>query len=897
MVHSFNDVAKPFDLRCEFTVNPIGLDITKPRFSWALNHPRRGQYQTAYQILVSSSLSKLMVDEGDVWDSGKVISKNSINIVFEGSPLESGKTYYWKIHFWDKDGNVSAWSEVAYFEMGLLNTDDWKGKWIQGGQLLRKEFIIEKEVERARVYVCGLGYYELRINGCKVGDKALDPGWTDYDKRVLYSTYDVTRQLKTGRNAIGLILGRGRHIEAYGYGPSKAILQLNIEFTDGTKRSIFTDDTWKASDGPIVSNDIYNGTKYDARLEKDGWDEPGYNDSSWSSCELAEHPKGKLVSSATLPPVRVVGHVLPIDMFNPRPGVYVYDFGQNFTGWVRLRVKGPAGSEVKLRYSELLREDGTLNVLPLRGAEATDVYILKGEGVEEFEPKFTYHGFRYVEVTGFPGVPTLESLEARVVHSDVESSGGFMCSNQLLNRVHKNIRWGQLSNLMSIPTDCPQRDERMGWLGDAQLSAELAILNFWMPSFYEKFMADIRDSQAEDGSIPDVVPPYWKLYPADPAWGTACVVIPWLLYVYYGDIRALQENYELIKRWVDFLTSQSVDHILSFSKYGDWCPPAHVRSIETPGELVSTWVYYHDVSTIAKIAKILGREEDFNKYSGLAVEIKEAFNRRFLKEDRYAAEVVPYLPSFLQSYSQTCNVLPLHLEMVPEEKVGAILKTLVEDIEVGHDKHLSTGIIGTRYILETLTRYGKAELAYAIATQRTYPSWGHMIELGATTIWERWEYLAGSGMNSHNHIMFGTVDSWLYKTLAGINVDPSAPAFEHIIIKPHVLSDLKYVSASLVTIRGTISSEWINAGDSLILKVTVPVNTVADVYVPKIGFQKVIISESGVVVWRGSDYLAKVDGIIGGREEGGFVVFSVGSGTYVFELKEERCTGLALSAT
>lgn len=887
MTYTFNDSAWPSDLRCEFTLNPLGLDVTKPRFSWVVNHSRRGQYQLAYQILVSSSLSKIMEGEGDIWDSGKVFSRNSINVVFEGFPLESGKTYYWKVRFWDKSDNASAWSEIASFEMGLLSAKDWEGKWIQGGQLLRKVFTIEKEVRRARAYVCGLGYYELRINGLKVGDRALDPGWTDYDKRILYSTYDVSPQLKIGRNAIGIILGRGRHIEAYGYGAPRAILQLSIEFLDGSKKIIITDETWKASAGPIISDDIYNGTRYDARLEKEGWDEPSYDDSNWSFCKLAEPPKGKLVSSATLPPVRVVGNIPPVDISNPKPGVYIYDFGQNFTGWVRLRVSGPAGSEVKLRYSELLCEDGMLNTLPNRGAEATDVYILKGIGVEEFEPRFTYHGFRYVEVTGFPGVPALESLEARVVHSDVESSGGFICSNQLLNRIHKNVRWGQLSNLMSIPTDCPQRDERMGWLGDAQLSAELAILNFWMPCFYEKFIADVRDSQAEDGSLPDVVPPYWKLYPADPAWGTAFVVIPWLLYIYYGDVRVLEENYDGIKKWVAFLTSQSVDHILSFSKYGDWCPPAHVRPVETPGEVVSTWVYYHDVSTLARIAKILGREEDFNIYSDLANKIKEAFNKKFLKEDRYAAEVLPYLPSFLQSYSQTCNLLPLYLDMVPEDKLGAILKNLIEDIEVGHDKHLNTGIIGTRYILETLTKYGKAELAYAIAVQKTYPSWGYMIELGATTIWERWEFLAGSGMNSHNHIMFGTVDSWLYKVIAGINIDPSNPAFENFKIKPHMLGDLRYAGASLMTVRGLVSSEWVRADNSLMLKVCVPANSAAEVYIPKMGIENALISESGVVIWRGKEYLAMVEGITGGREEDGFVIFNVGSGSYIFELKEE----------
>ena len=869
-------IPRPTDLRCEYARNPIGLDVAKPRFSWVLYHPKRGQVQTAYQIIVSSSIEKIMADEGDMWDSGKVISNRSANVTYEGGPLESCKTYYWKVRWWDKEGNVSPWSEIACFEMGLLKPEDWKAKWITGGQLLRKEFTIDKEVAKARAYVTGLGYYELRINGRKVGDKVLDPGWTDYKKRILYSTYDVTEYLKRGRTAIGIILGRGRYIKEYGYeGEPKAILQLNIEFADGTTAIIATDETWKASDGPIISDDIYDGEVYDARLEKDGWDEPGYDDSDWRRCEIAKPPGGKLVSGASFPPIRAVKTIQPIRILNPRPGVYVYDFGQNFTGWVRLKVSGPRGTKVKLRYAELIYEDGSINTKPNRKAKATDVYILKGEGIEVYEPRFTYHGFRYVEVTGFPGTPALENLEGVVVHTDVESVGGFVCSNPLINQIHRNIRWGQLSNLMSVPTDCPQRDERMGWMGDAQLTAEEAILNFWMPGFYEKWIRDIMDAQAEDGSVPDVVPPYWRLYPADPAWGTAYVVIPWLLYVYYGDLRILEEAYEGIKRWVDFLASKAEGYILRFSKYGDWCPPAHIRPVETPGELVSTWVFYHDALTLSKIAEVLGKAEDAKRYSELAEKIKEAFNKEFLKDDHYAMG------------SQTCDTLPLYLDMVPEDKVDAVLKHLINDIEVLHDKHLNTGIVGTRYLLETLTRYGRADLAYAIATQTTYPSWGYMIKEGATTLWERWEYLAGSGMNSHNHIMFGSVDIWFYKVLAGINVDPSAPGFERFMIKPCVVGDLEHVSASVKTIRGMVACEWARTHNSIVMKVTIPVNSKAIVYVPKMGLKDVIVKEGDTVIWSKGSYMGGVEGIDGGKEEGDYIVFSVGSGTYTFSLSGE----------
>jgi alpha-L-rhamnosidase len=760
--------------------------------------------------------------------------------------------------------------------MGLLSSGDWEAHWIQGGQFLRREFTLEREVERARAYVCGLGYYELRMNGRKVGDRVLDPGWTLYQKRALYSTYDVTDYLANGRNALGIILGNGRHIEAYGYGLPKAIMQLEMEFTDGSRETIATDESWSASDGPIVSDDLFNGEEYDARLEKPGWDSPDFDDSSWSQCTQTDPPGGRLVSQASFPPIRKVKALQPVDVLNPRPGVYVYDFGQNFTGWVRLRVRGPRGTEVRLRFSELLDRDGMINTKPNRQAKSTDVYILKGEGVEEYEPRFTYHGFRYVELTGFPGTPTIRTLEGIVVYSDVEEAGGFICSDPLINRIHGNIIWGQLSNLMSVPTDCPQRDERMGWTGDAQLTAEESILNFWMPGFFEKWIDDILDAQEEDGRIQDVVPPYWRFPDSDPAWGTTITVIPWLLYVYYGDVRILEKCYQGVIKWVEYLLSNSTGFVLSMSKYGDWCPPAHVKPVETPGELVSTWVFYHDALTISKMAKALGRQGDSEKYEALATKIREVFNERFLKDDSYSTG------------SQTCHILPLYLDIVPEDRAGSVFENLVKDIEVTHDRHLNTGIIGTRYLLDTLTKYGRSDLAYDIATQTTYPSWGYMIREGATTLWERWEYLAGGGMNSHNHIMFGAVDAWFYRTLAGINVDPSAPAFERFIIEPHIVGDLRFVSASTRTIVGTVRSEWVRSEGRLMLKLSVPVGSSTEIYVPKMGLENISVRESGEEIWRDSEITKKADGIIKAGEEDGSVVFEVGSGQYAFELTGER---------
>jgi len=904
-------------------LNPLGIDILYPRFSWGLSHSERGQSQSAYQILVARSREKLQAEKADVWDSGKVESDQSVNVVYGGKTLESRETYYWMVHVWDKDGQVSPYSKVATFEMGLLRSDDWEGEWISGGNLLRKKFTVDKNVKKARAYICGLGYYELRISGEKVGDHVLDPGWTDYDKRILYVTYDITKYLKVGTNAVSAMLGNGRYsppdetvnksrhhpLKKYSDSPV-LILQVNIDFTDGSSMRIVTDETWKATQGPIISDDIYDGEIYDARLEKPGWDLPNYNDPDWDSAAIANAPEGKLVSQASFPPIKMIKRIQPIEITNPRPNVYVYDFGQNFTGWVKLKVTGIEGDKVTLRYAELLDDNGMINTVPNRGAKATDEYILKGKEQEIYEPHFTYHGFRYVEVTGFPGAPMLESLEGCIVHSAVEPIGGFICSNPLINQIHRNILWAQLSNLMSVPTDCPQRNERMGWMGDAQLTIEEAIYNFDMASFYTKWIGDIKEAQKEDGSVPDVVPPYWSIYPADPAWGTACVVIPWYLYLYYKDTKVLEQNYSGIKKWVNFLSAQATDYILSYGRGGDWCPPLHILSVDTPIKVTSTWYYYHDALILSKIAHILGKSGDAKIYAQLSDKIKDAFNKEFLQEDRYSAEkysdlyekIKAFLPvtisegkgkemvkRFVRIFgtnSQTSNILALFLNMVPEDKKKVVMKNLVDDITITHSNHLNTGIVGTRYILDVLTRYGQVDLAYKLVTQTSYPSWGYMIKEGATTIWERWEHLTDAGMNSHNHVMFGTVDPWFYKVLAGISFDPAGPGSQRINIKPYPVGDLKYVNASLKTIKGMVSSSWGKHNRSLVLNVALPVNSDAKISIPKMGLKDVIVKESGNIVWEKGSYVGSVSGIIEGKEDENYVTFDVGSGSYSFEINE-----------
>jgi alpha-L-rhamnosidase len=846
----------------------MGVDERRPRFSWVLRHERRGERQSAFRVIVSSSEDRALRGEGDVWDSGKVVSPENW-VEYGGPALKSNTRYFWRVKWWDSTGAESPWSQVARFHTGFLEQGDWKASWITGGTLLRKEFRLEKPIRRAMAYVTGLGYYELRLNGRKVGDRVLDPGWTDYSKRVLYAVYDVTDLVRQGENAVGIMLGKGRYIKDYGYEDRRmGIFQLEVEFHDGSSARVVSDSTWKASDGPIVSDDIYNGEVYDARLEKEGWDSPGYDDRDWRAAEVVKGSGGKLVSSATFPPIRRVRFIQPLKVLTPRPGVYVYDMGQNFTGWVRLKVRGPRGTEVKLRFSELADSQGNLDTRNLRKAKATDVYILKGEGEEVYEPRFTYHGFRFVEVTGYPGVPTLDSVVGVVVHSDVEPTGYLVTSNPLLNQIHQNVWWGQLSNLMSVPTDCPQRDERMGWTGDAQLSAEEAVLNFWMPAFYEKWLNDILDAQTDEGVVPAVVPPYWRRIPGDPAWGTAITVIPWTLYLYYGDRRELERAYEGVKKWVSFLLSKSENYVCKVGTWGDWCPPSHIFPAETPLEVTSTWVMYRDLLTLSAMAETLGRKEDASKYAALAEEVREAFNKAFLKEDHYATG------------SQTCNVLPLALDMVPKERVEAVVKHLLRDIQVTHDNHLNTGIVGTRYLLEVLSKFDRADVAYTIATQTTYPSWGYMIREGATTIWERWEYLAGEGMNSHNHIMFGTVDIWFYRNLGGVRV--IKPGFEEVEIRPDQV-ELKFVAVSLNTVRGPLRVE-VERGVSTRMRVSVPVGTSAKVYVPIPG-PNAVVREGKTVIWAEGRAKESPEGIKGIRLQDRYLEVEVGSGDFDFSAK------------
>lgn len=873
------------DLRCEYAVNPLGVEVKEPRLSWRLDSAERGQKQTAYQILVASSQQHLLADQGDLWDSGRVPSSSSIQVVYKGKPLSSRQRCYWKVRVWDKNGRASRYSGPSFWEMGLLSPKDWSAEWIGypagwPGRALyfRYDFELPRAAQQGRAYIAGLGYYELSLNGLRVGDHVMDPAPTDYSKRVLYATYDITPYLRQGPNAIGVIVGNGW------YGMPKLLMQLEVTFADGSSAKFFTRGghtdlgrEWRLTSGPIVANSIYDGEIYDARLEKPGWNRPDQKrpnphgrTEGWVVAVPVEPPGGRLVSQM-IEPIKVVETLTPRSVREPAPGVYVYDAGQNLAGWAALRLRGKQGAQVTLRYAENLKPDGTVNQDNLRKAAATDVYISKGGEVETWEPRFTYHGFRYVQLEGYPGRPTLDELTIKAVRTSVEANGKFECSNALLNRIHQMVWWTEASNLHGIPTDCPQRDERMGWLNDLTVRIEQALYNFHLPRFYAKFLEDVRDTQAEDGSITDTAPFKWGRRPADPV-SASYLLLAWELYRHYGDTRAMARHFDGFKAWVNFLISNSDNLIVRYGSWGDWSPPitfgtpgsigAGAVSRDTPVQLMSTGYLYYCARLLSQMAGILGRKTEQAHYQSLARQVAEAFNRRYWNEAAggYGAN------------NQAANAFALFLGIVPKERLLRVVGNLVKDVEK-HDWHLTTGNLCTKYLLEALTEHGRVDAAYRIVTQETYPSWGFMLANGATTLWERWEHKTGGEMNSHNHPMMGSVGSWFYKYLAGIMPDPQSAGFARIIIRPHVVRDLKWVRAEYTSPHGQIGSFWEREDGKLKLKVRIPVNSTAKVWFP---------GEDPGAVTEGGAPASSAPGVTFLRKEARALVFEIGSGDYEF---------------
>ncbi len=831
----------PVNLRCEYLQNPLGVDISRPRLSWSIEGAGSNQCQSAYRIMVSSTKDSLQTGDYDLWDSGKVDGGCLQSVEYGGQALSSGQRAWWKVMLWDRDNHSLPESPPAWWEMGLLHREDWHGRWIaattdtsfEGAPLLRNEFRLKSRIKRARAYICGLGYYELRLNGVRVGERLLDPAFTNYDKRVLYVTYDITSCLAEGDNAVGVILGNGWynvHTEAewdFHKAPWRAsprfLLEMRIEYTDGGSEIVSSGSEWKTTAGPVIYNSIYGGETYDARLEKAGWDIVGYDDTAWNGVKMVEPPAGAL-KAMLMAPASVMMIMNPVSLAEPSPDTYIYDMGQNFAGCVRLTVRGPRGVKVTLKYGERLNKDGTLdqeNIAqyvklgdPARRFQ-TDEYILKGDQTETWASSFTYHGFQYVEVRGLTEKPKLDDLCGLAINTAVERAGRFFCSNKMLNKVWRNSLWSYASNLIGYPTDCPHR-EKNGWTGDAHLAAEQGIMNFDVAVVYTKWMADLCDAQRDNGALPVIVPTGgWGQFEERgnicPAWDSAVVLIPWYMFIYYGDKRILKDNYRQMRRYVDCMSRMADDYII-YGGLGDWCPAGE----ETPVELLSTAYYYSDTILLSRIAGMLGLHEDKENYVCLAQEIQNAFDKKFFDPTigRYG------------NGSQTSFCCALYHGLVKDRYKSAVLQRLLQKIETGGWR-LDTGIMGAKYLLRVLTDNGWADIAYHLAAGMDYPGWGYWIKQGASTLWENW-----NGENSRNHIMFGDISAWFYQGLAGINADPLYPGFEHIIIRPNPVQDLEFVQAEYRSVRGRIYSNWRKEGKKVVFDIGIPVNTTATICLP-----------------------------------------------------------------
>lgn len=1098
------------DLKCEYAVNPIAIDTHQPKFSWIAESKGRGGLQTSYQILVSENLENLDKNRGEVWDSGKVKSDNSVHVRYTGTALESGKKYFWKVKIWGENQNVSDWSAPATFEMGLLKEQDWEGKWIgerifnnlsygigkrgkavqlfgkdqpikgrfhrlakledgiainvwikldsftddmqtvyrkedgdatqllsigkkngqkgiwfglgintvyeedcaplpedffddkkwhmitvsfdrtakrfyadgkeikaitnlglisprgyatayigsnqnqkeffTGGideltvyrnglqvaeidrlmegslksmdligswefegqlksnfkhrsdppgkaQLLRKEFAVTKNIKRAKVYFSGLGLSELYLNGDKVGEDVLTPAHTDYHKSVKYMTYDVTSKLSPGNNAIGVILGNGWYSatvldypECWSDKP-QLLLQLNIEYEDGTFASISSDQSWKTTAAPIGENDIDFGEKYDARKEISGWCSPNFNDSSWTSAQEDDGPTGKL-SSLIMPAMKVVETLKPIKLEEPEPGTYLFSFDQLFGGWAKLKMKGQRGDTVTLEYSTRLLKSGLLDDEPWPGEQERDDYILSGDPKGEcYEPRFTYHPVQYVQVKGLKYKPLLNDLEGRIVQNDEDLSGDFDCSNELFNSIHDNVNRTLSNSLKGFLLDCLHR-EPYGYNEPASIGASLYTRKN-MPRFWKKYATDIRFAARADGSVGDVIPAFpGKPRVPDVSQGSAYAMLVWYLYQSYGDIELIAEHYETIKKWVDYIREQMCEgEIVSSGWLGDHMVPGlapgyeRYRSDETPPSLSYTALYFRNAHIVSEMAQLLHKKEDADQYGALAESIKKAFNTKYFD----------YQNSRYSSRSQTAELLPLSLGLVPEGHTAKLLKGIEHTITVKNSGHLMVGHAGLSALVEALTSNGLGEVMFNIVNQKTYPGWGYMVEQGATTIWESWgrDFASvGGRRRADNMTMLAGVNEFFYRYLAGIQgpnfygIDTMEPAYKAFYIKPYPLGDLKFAKAFVTTVRGEIGSSWKREHDSFTLEVKIPYNSEAFVSIPRLGMKNIVISEGGKTVW--SENKSDEEGVVGiseGVNDGEYITFTVGSGQYIFQAK------------
>ncbi|MCG6187336.1 family 78 glycoside hydrolase catalytic domain [Maribellus maritimus] len=899
-------------LSVEYLSNPLGVDVAQPRFSWQLWSSQRDVYQVAYQLVVGESIDEVKNGNGTFWDSGKTTSEETVNLEYEGSKLQSNTTYFWRVQVW-LDDETSIWSEPAFFQTGIFNENEWQAKWIttqekitNASPLLRKGFQIEKKIKQAIAHVTAAGFYEFFLNGEKVGDHVLDPGVTDYRETVLYSTYDVTTLLKEGGNVTGAMLGNGawnllKTEGRYSWGRGNPLgspaffMQLVISYEDGSEEVIVSDETWKTADSPITFNNLYGGEDYDATKELPGWSSSGFDDSGWATVALSQGPGGKLKAQLT-PPIKVTQTLSAVKQTNPQPGVYLFDLGQNIAGWWRLEIEGEPGQVIRIRgaetlndslFSTPLQEGDKLSTKERYHAQTWTDYTIKSNKRETYEPRFFYTGFRYIEVTvNDQRNPKYLNIEGRVVRSANERNGTFKSSNTLLNRIYEAGVWAQMSNMQSYPTDCPHR-EKGAYNGDGQVIAETSMHDFHMAPFYTKWLNDMRDSQEENGRIPNTSPVLVGGMGGGVAWGSAYVLIPWWMNHYYQDTQILKEHYPTMKKYVNYLRelgskdeNPSEPYIIdNFDGYwyslGEWCAPGESDCPNHP--VVNTFYYYQNCLLLSKIAGKLGHAKDQEYYKALSDTVKKEFNRKFFNTETglYGTD----------STYQTYQLLALAGDVVPEDYREKVFQTIIDDIKT-RSNHLNTGIIGTKYLWPVLVENGENETAYKIATQTTYPSFGYWINNGATTLLESWE-----GDNSHNHQMFGSVTEYFYKFLAGIQSPmegKTANGYRNIYVKPFIPNELEAANASVETVAGAVVSEWKKENGNFIQNVTIPANTTATVSLPVSPDAGTVLWEGDSKIWVNNQYIEGTTGIYNVVKNKNHLDIEIGSGIYQFKVETKE---------
>ncbi|WP_029904762.1 alpha-L-rhamnosidase [Prevotella sp. 10(H)] len=841
-------------MRTEMRTNPDGIDIQSPRFMWQIISDKSDVSQTAYQIIVAESQKDLNKQTNLSWNSGKVTSGSSIFIPYEGKPLQSRKTYYWKVKVWTNKGE-SPWSEVANWTMAL-SKEDWQAKWIgldksinEGDKLegetrlaaryLRKEFQLPAQIRKAKVYITGLGFYECYVNGQRVGKDVFAPTATDYTKHVNYNVYDVTDLLSNGVNTVGVILGNGRYFSMRNtgvrhFGFPKMLMQLEVEDQYGKITTIASDDTWKlTTNGPIIANNEFDGEEYNANLELTGWSEKGYNDSSWLPASIVDEPGGELIAQRN-PNIQVMKELKPLSVKKTSRGTYMVDMGQNMVGWLAVNLKGAKNKPIKMVFAESLKDDGSLYMANLRSARVTDIYTPAKDGNFTWEPRFTYHGFRFAEITGLNYEPALSDFKGKVIYDEMKDVGTFESSDPTLNQIYHNAYWGIIGNYRSMPTDCPQRDERMGWLGDRAMGCFGESFMLDNALLYQKWVQDIEDAQNAAGNVPCVAPTYWEVRDENVTWPSAYIFAANMLYEQYGDTRPIMTHYASMKKWMEYtIANFMTDYIVTKDRFGDWCMPPERQELihsedparKTDGAILSTTFFYRLLQVMSKFAVINNNLSDQKEFDDLALKMKNAYNEKYLNKEtgQYGNNTV------------TANILSLMLGLTPPEYQDKVFSNVIEKTEGEFKSHVSTGLVGIGYLMRGLTEYGRSDLAYTIATNRTYPSWGYMIENGATTIWELWNgNTADPAMNSHNHVMLlGDLLIWYYESLAGISTDKDMIGFKKINMKPIFPEKLDYVKASYESVYGKIRSEWKKGSNTINWEIEIPANTTAEVMLPK----------------------------------------------------------------